>query len=216
MAKELKKIKKITETEVMEYSVSLKTAKDTERYVKRIERIVRTSKEYRDYIDFLRENIDMTKCAFFNNVDNKENRRIKIEVHHEPLTLFYITLAVVNKYIAEAIPLNDLYIADEVMDIHYRNLVGLIPLSKSIHKYVHNNGNMVIPLYLVYGDYQTFMQEYGQYLDDHVYELLETKIAQTKAVKEDSFSMLEKQFTYIEIDGVSLPQKIEQKGNQTA
>lgn len=208
------KIQKISYPEEMDYGVSLSTDKEKNKYIKRIESIVRTSMEYKDYINYLRENVDMTKCAFFNNVDSTDNRKIKIEVHHEPLTLYNIVKIIINKHIAECIPLNDLYISDEVMNLHYMNLVGLIPLSKTVHQVVHNNSDMVVPLYLVYGDYNKFIQEYGDYIDDEIYDVLENKIDKTKNVKEDSFNILEKQFTYLEIDGISLPQKINIGGNK--
>lgn len=210
------KIKKILDTEEMQYSTDLKTSKDVEKYIKRIERIVRASQEYKDYISFLKDNIDMTKCAFFNNIDSKDNRKVKIEIHHEPLTLFYITQTVLNKHIAESIPLNDLYIADEIMELHYNNMVGLIPLSKTVHKTVHNSNELIIPLYMVYGNYQQFVKDYENYIDDNVIDLLERKIEETRTVKEESFSKLDKQFIYIEVDGFNLPSKIDQKGNETA
>lgn len=199
----------IEEVDRMQYSVELKSAKDKTRYIKSIERIIRSSLEYKNYVQFLRDNIDMTKCAFFNNVENgPDSKRVKIEIHHDPLTLFNITETVLNKYIAEGIPLNDLYIADEVMENHYLNRVGLIPLSKTIHEMVHKSDKIFIPIHLVYGRYKEFFEMYGEYMSDHLFDLLENKILQTKALKEDSFKALDVEFVYLEVDGFTLPQKI--------
>ena len=138
----------------MEYNVYLNTERDKEKFIKRVEKVVRSSMEYRDYIAFLKEYVNMNHCAFFNNVENAQGSRVRIEIHHEPLTLFDIVKVVVNKHIDEGIPLNDLYISDEVMNLHYTNQVGLIPLSKSIHQIVHNSNEIIIPITLVFGDYK--------------------------------------------------------------
>ena len=118
----------------------------------------------------------MNHCAFFNNVENVQGSRVRIEIHHEPLTLFDIVKTVLNKYLEEAIPINDLYIADEVMELHYKNQVGLIPLSKSMHQIIHNSNEFVIPLNLVYGEYRQFLEDYNDYLDEDVLDKIERKI----------------------------------------
>ena len=110
------------------------------------------AEEYRDYIAYLKEYVDMTHCAFFNNVENSQGSRVRIEIHHEPLTLYDIVKTVVNKHIDEGIPLNDFFIADEVMLLHYTNKVGLVPLSKSVHQIIHNSNELIIPLDLLLVD----------------------------------------------------------------
>ena len=117
--------------EDMEYTVTLNNAKDKVKFIKRCERTIRSSMEYRDYISYLKEYVDMNHCAFFNNVENGNGNRVRIEIHHEPFTLYDITNVVLNRFLKDGIPLNELYIADEVMKLHYENMVGLIPLSKS-------------------------------------------------------------------------------------
>lgn len=193
----------------MEYSVVLNTERDKEKFIKRIENVVRASMEYRDYIAYLKEYVNMNQCAFFNNIENAQSSRVRIEVHHEPFTLFDIVKVVVNKFIEEAIPLNDLYIADEVMELHYNNKVGLIPLSKSIHQIVHNSNEIVIPLNLVYGDYKSFLEEYNDYLDEELLDKLERKINQTKTIKQEMLDKLSPSYVYVEVDGYLLPKKVE-------
>lgn len=193
----------------MEYSVVLNTERDKEKFIKRIENVVRASMEYRDYIAYLKEYVNMNQCAFFNNIENAQGSRVRIEVHHEPFTLFDIVKVVVNKFIEEAIPLNDLYIADEVMELHYNNKVGLIPLSKSIHQIVHNSNELVIPLNLVYGDYKSFLEEYNDYLDEELLDKLERKINQTKTIKQEMLDKLSPSYVYVEVDGYLLPKKVE-------
>ena len=193
----------------MEYNIYLNTERDKEKFIKRIEKVVRSSMEYRDYIAFLKEYIDMNHCAFFTNVENGQGSRVRIEIHHEPLTLFDIVKVVVNKHIEEGIPLNDLYISDEVMNLHYTNQVGLIPLSKSIHQIIHNSNEIIIPIKLVFGDYKKFLDEYSDYVDDDILDKLERKINETKTIKKEMFNKLDPSYVYVEVDGYSLPKKVE-------
>lgn len=192
----------------MEYTITLNTEKEKEKFIKRIEAVVRGSMEYRDYVAYLKEYVNMTHCAFFTNVENAQGSRVRIEIHHEPLTLFDIVKTVVNKYIEEAIPLNDLYIADEVMELHYVNKVGLIPLSKSIHQIIHNSNELTIPLQLVYGDYKAFVEEYEEYLDETILDKLEMKVFEAKNINKSMIDKLNPEYVYVEVDGFSLPQKV--------
>ncbi len=202
--------KNLKTPETMEYTVLFNTDKDKEKYIKRLEKMIRSSLEYRDYINFLKEYVDMNKCAFFNNVQNDESTKVRIEIHHDPLTLFDIVKIVVNKFIDDGIPLNDFYISDEVMRLHYENQVGLIPLSKTIHQLVHNSNDIFIPLNLIYGDYSKFIEDYYDYLEPEMLFKIETKVAQSKNVQKEQFEkILNPEFTYVNVEGFELPRKME-------
>ena len=184
----------------MEYSVYLNTDKDKDKFIKRCERIIRSSTEYRDYISFLKEHVDMDRCAFLNAVSAADSKRVKIEIHHEPFTLYDITAVVVERFMDSDMELNELMIADEVMELHYNNEVGLIPLSKTIHEVVHNSTKLVIPLNMVYGQYTNFLKDpkYEPYVED-LYSKLEKKIDATKNLTKESFDAITKEFTYLDI-----------------
>ena len=189
--------------EEMEYFVFINSDKDKVKFIKRCEKVIRSSNEYRDYVAFLKENIDMDKCAFWKNVSSENSKRVKIEIHHEPFTLFDIVSVVVERFLDQGYPLNDLLIADEVMELHYANMVGLIPLSKTIHQIVHNSTKIHIPLNMVYGDYTSFLtsEKYEPYVDE-LFEKLEIKINETKNLTESNFDDLRKEFTYLEMKDV--------------
>ena len=205
-----KKIKndKYSKPDDMEYTVYLDTDRDKDKFIKRIERQIRSSNEYRDYILYLKDYVDMTKCAFFNNVENAEGTKVRIEIHHEPLTLYDIVKIVINRFIDECIPLNDLYIADEVMEIHYNNMVGLVPLSKSVHQIIHHGNDIIIPLSLVFGDYSSFIEKYNDYLDDAIIDKIERKINEARLFNSSMVDKLTPEYVYVEIDGYQLPKKV--------
>lgn len=200
--------------ESMEYSVVFRNEKDRVNFIKRrCEKAIRTSMEYKDYIAFLKDYCDMNRCAFFQKINTKESRRIHLEIHHEPFTLYDYCEAVLDRFIAEGKEINALLIADEVMELHYQNNVGLIPLSKTMHQAYHNNEKFIIPLTMVYGEYKSFLDKYDDYMSDdlseRLYTKLESKIQDTKNVTEETFDCLRKQFTYLDMKDVDLPQKVE-------
>lgn len=207
-----KKVKKISKLQHVDYYVDLDTDKQKIKFIKRVESIVRSSMEYRDYVRFCKENMDMNSCIFLANVSQDKTRgrkRISIELHHDPFTLMDIVWTVVNKYEEEGLPINDLMIADEVLELHYLNMVGLVPLSKTMHQMVHNSDKIKIPLYLVYGEYSGFIEKYGDYMEPELMDKLESKVNFTKSVTKEDFDAIQKEFTYLEIDGVDDIEKIE-------
>lgn len=208
MGKRAIKINKLLTPEQYEYSVSIENDKAKKKFIDRVEKIIRSSKEYKDYVAFLKEYVDMSRCAFFKNVSNKDTNKIKIEIHHEPFTLYSIVSAAVDRWTAEVVPLNDLYLADEVMELHYANKVGLVPLAKTIHQVVHNSFGFIIPLTIVSGNYIEFAKEYNEYIN---IDVLEQKINETKMVNGNSYDLLDVEFEYVEVDGFILPKKIEKQ-----
>lgn len=192
----------------MEYSVSLRTEKDRNKFIKRIESLIRSSKEYKDYIRFLKEHMDLNSCVFFQAVSPEENKRFRVELHHEPFTLYDYVSVVLDKFIDEGLPLNDLLIADEVMELHYNNQVGLVPLSKTIHRLVHESVKVMVPLNMVYGNYDEFLEKYKKYIPDYLYDKLEDKLRKTSQLTPESFDALTQEFRYVEVEGVGTPEKL--------
>ena len=211
MKKDLIDVLVIDKPQDMEYQLTISNEREKTKIVKRIERIIRGSTEYKDYIAFLRENVGMDACAFFNNINKDTSKSLRIEIHHVPFTLFDITKIIVNKYMEEGLPLNELLMAEEVMKVHYSNMVGLIPLSKTLHLMVHgeNAEKVVIPAYMIFGNYKKFIEEYGDYMNDEDFKKIERLIQRTKEIKESDYKFLEQHYDYIEVDGFKIPERIE-------
>lgn len=156
------KINSLPEFDIEDYDLS--NPKELNNYFKSIERICRNSHTYKKFIDFLREQVDMVKCSFYENVNNIDTFSIKIHIHHAPLTLYDIVTTVYSKRLCNHEPLSELMIAKEVMWVHYNMMVGLIPLSETVHELVHQ-GMLFIPLNKVFGIYKNFVSMYGLYMD---------------------------------------------------
>ena len=179
--------------------------------VKTIETYVRSSLEYKDLIKYLKDYIDMNQCEFFQNFDGSQKPGL-IQIHHEPFDLFSITQIVMNRQEKELGYINELQVAEEVMRLHYRGLVGLIPLSVTAHELVHD-GKLIVPLNCVYGKFVQFVKEYYDYIDDVLLVMLNEKIEQTKNLKAEDMSILSVRYIYTDVDGYNLPliQPIEEK-----
>ena len=179
--------------------------------IKTIETYVRSSLEYKDLIKYLKDYIDMNQCEFFQNFDGSQKPGL-IQIHHEPFDLFSITQIVMNRQEKELGYINELQVAEEVMRLHYRGLVGLIPLSVTAHELVHD-GKLIVPLNCVYGKFVQFVKEYYDYIDDVLLVMLNEKIEQTKNLKAEDMSILSVRYIYTDVDGYNLPliQPIEEK-----
>ena len=215
MAKKGEFIKKLklNKPKVCEDSIPVPgNAKDRDKLIKRIEREIRSSMEYRDYIQYLKQHVGLDSCVFFQNITNSgKKKRITIELHHEPFTLYDYVNVVLQKYIDTGMEIDDLLIADEVLELHYSNLVGLVPVSKTAHQMIHNSDKLLVPLNMCYGQYSKFLEDYDQYITDDmgIYFKLEKKVDMTNNLTPESFDAIKKEFTYLDIDNVDDVEKME-------
>ena len=166
---EIIKIDDMPYFDIMEYD--LMDEKDFKHYIIDIKREIHNSIEYRRMVKFMREFMDMDRCAFYENVTNAETFRIKIEIHHHPFTIEDIIRIVVKKRMACGEDLDIDSVAYEVMFLHYNGLVGLIPLSATVHELVHNK-YLFVPLDRVYGYWEDFYNMYFEYMDEGLIELV--------------------------------------------
>lgn len=176
--------------------------KEREKYINDLERHVRSSYEYRNMVQYLREYMNMNSCAFIPNVTNEVNRKIKIELHHFPFTLRDICVTILNKRIKNNEMLTIESVAYEVMFVHYSLMVGLIPLSETVHQLVHSQ-YIFIPTDKVYGYYKNFVKTYNDYIDPELLDKLDELERLTIAgTYNDSYKeVLEKKYITIDMEG---------------
>ena len=150
------------------YSVNdydLYDEKDRKKYIEDVKRDVRSSYEYHAMVAFLKENMDMRRCSFLENVENYGNGcKVRIELHHHPFTIDDIIHIVLEKRIQMHEAIDVELTSKEVMYLHYNLMVGLIPLSQTAHEAVHNN-YIFIPNEKVYGNYKKFVNLYYNFID---------------------------------------------------
>ena len=168
-------IKRNVEFDVFDLDVSfvqVETEEDiSEKVISCIEKMVRKSLEYRSYINYLKSEVNLTRCSLLEGLDVNE-AKFSLEFHHYPLNLYEITSAIATKMVKnleDGEYLSCFAVADQVMKEHYKNKIGLVPLSATLHKMAHNKA-IFIPYDKIYGKYEEFVKEYGEYLPDDVQE----------------------------------------------
>lgn len=183
------------------YDFDLNDEKSFKKYIQTVEKTVRSSYEYRALVQFLREYMDMNQCAFYQNVSNSDTTKVRIEIHHEPLSLYDICLIVYNKRVAYNEPLDEEYVAKEVMYLHYNLMVGLIPLAETVHQLVHAQ-YLFVPTTAVLGKYREFVDRYKAYMLPEQLEALENIEEATKVYDNDDVKLLlSKNYIYVDMSG---------------
>lgn len=150
----------------------LSNPKDFERFIKDVKSEVRGSFEYREMVKYLRNNAGMDRSGLSPDISNTDSKHIKIEIHHTPFTLEDIVRTVYEKRLFYHQDLSLEMVAKEVMECHYKCIVGLYPLTATEHELTHN-GYLFIPPSNVFGRYDLFMKEYEQFLDPNDKETIE-------------------------------------------
>jgi hypothetical protein len=143
------------------------------KFIKYLEKIVRRSFEYKTYIGFLKNELNLTKCTFLPGVDINEIKAVGLEFHHYPYTLFDITSIVLDEHmlVRGEKHINPFKIAEEIMQLHYQNYIGLVPLTQTIHELVHS-GKVFVNLDYVFGNYNKFINLYSGAMSDNYKQMM--------------------------------------------
>ena len=176
--------------------------KDREKYIVDLERHVRSSFEYRQMVQYLRDYMNMNSCAFIPNISNETSRRVRIEIHHSPFTLRDICCVILNKRMKNGEMLTIESVGYEVMFVHYSLMVGLIPLSETVHELVHTQ-YLFVPTNKVYGYYKAFVQTYYNYIDTELLDKLDEleKLTIAGTYNDTYKQVLEKKYITIDMEG---------------
>ena len=131
--------------------------------IKNIEKVVRYSYHYKILIYYLKNFMDLSKCAYYEGYSMSNG--LGVELHHSPITLYEYVYAVTNKHLKQKGYYKINEVAKEVSKLHYSFKVGLVPLNPTAHKLVHA-GELKIHPDIVKGDWESFMIEYQDWVSD--------------------------------------------------
>lgn len=147
--------------------LDLSDPKVRDQFIKGIERRVRRSKLYKAYIDYLKNDLKLNKCAVLGNIESEVKSKTKIEMHHGPIFTLYDICNIVlekNLQLKNTDKINTFDLAAEVLDLHRRKLVQTVMLSESVHKSMDNPAIApFLSLDQTFGDLYGFVKEYHQY-----------------------------------------------------
>lgn len=153
--------------EIPEINVNGYFDKITPKLIKAIEKTCRSSYEYSRFIDFLKNNLAVDRCTYFEGYNLANG--FSLEFHHHPLTLFDIVETICYKQMEESEnkEISDMMVCKEVMEVHFAFMVGLIPVNPTIHEAIHS-GKIFCHPGLVLGDWKEFLLKYDKFISDRV------------------------------------------------
>ncbi len=159
------------------YSLPMETEdfpdeKTLNKFIHTCERLIRTSPEYRIWSNYVREVLGFYSCAITGEIHSQT----KVEIHHHPISLFTIVKGVVLQKVANQTKMTSLAISLEVLELHYTDRVGYIPLVSSLHEKFHN-GFLQIPIEFTKGNFNAFIKDYSGFLEDDDLERLSSRLA---------------------------------------
>lgn len=175
----------------------------TEKVISYLEKEVRGSYEYQSYIKYLKDELDLTKCSLLPGIDQKEDS-VSLEFHHYPLNLYEITEAVATSLLSdleEGESISCFDISEKVVEEHYKNNVGLVPLTTTLHKMAHNR-SIIIPISKVNGNYKNFIKKYKESIPEDIQErIIEAEInSESDDAKLYNQTKLEKNITHYNVE----------------
>lgn len=149
--------------------------KKLHKFIRSCESLIRHSPEYKLWTSYIREVLGESSCT----VTGELHQQTHVDIHHHPFSLYAITKAIINKLIINKDGFCSFDIATKVIELHYENRVGYIPLVSSIHEKYHN-GFIQLPMELVKGDWRFMYDNYIQYLDDEDVGTINSRLSISK------------------------------------
>jgi len=170
--------------------------------IKRIEAELRGSRGYYRLFQYLKKNCGMMTDGFNTNFESGIGG-MRIELHHTPFTLFEITKIVCNRHLLEHGFADEFDVGEEVVLLHWKNLVGLYPLSPTSHELVHSNCMDIHPA-IVRGNWKTFVSMYEQFFPNDLLEKLGELERWTNVPTDRIPAILQPKYTFLQYDGIPM------------
>lgn len=145
---------------------------DYKKFVKNAEMLIRRCNEYKLWRNYIIDVLQINTCM----ITNESVDQVTIEVHHHIPSLYTLVCALVNKKIESEEEFCSFDIAQEAIELHFKNKLGYVTLLKSMHEKFHN-GFLTIPVNFVKGDYNHFISEYSKYLDEIDIDKIQARLA---------------------------------------
>lgn len=148
------------------------------KFIKNTKKIIRASKAYRRYTEMLLDNYTaLTHDIILSNITSAN---AKIEFHHYPLSLDDIVDIVASYHIMKKEKVTSFSVAQEIMELHYKNNIGLVPLTTMNHQLAHG-GSLFISEKQIFGNWKAFVEKY----DSAISSNLRAKLNKLSQMTED-------------------------------
>ena len=145
---------------------------DYKRFLKNVEMLIRRCNEYKLWRNYIIDVLQINTCM----ITNESIDQVTIEVHHHIPSMFTLVSALVNKHIEEHEDFCTFDIAQEAIELHFKNKIGYVTLLRSIHEKFHN-GYLTVPIDMVKGDFNHFIEKYSKFLDEGDIDTIQSRLA---------------------------------------
>jgi hypothetical protein len=167
---------KVLSSDVSPYVLGLRRdnieqEKEFNKFIRSCESLIRQSPEYKLWVEYIRATYNCHVCS----LTGEQNHETRIDIHHHPFSLYSITKGVINKCIVNEDSFCSFDISTKVIELHYENRVGYIPIVRSLHEKFHN-GFLQIPIEFIKGDWNFLHDNYLDYLSDDDTDVIKARM----------------------------------------
>lgn len=145
---------------------------DYKKFIKGCERLIRSCLEYKLWKNYIIDVLQLNECM----ITHEKIDDVTIEVHHHVPSLYILVSALVNKHIENNEKFCSFDIAQEAIELHFKNKIGYVTLLRSMHEKFHN-GKLGIPISLIKGDYRYFLNNFSKFIDEADLEKIDERLA---------------------------------------
>jgi len=142
------------------------------KFIRNCERLIRSCIEYKQWKNYIIDVLGVNTCM----ITDERIDECSIEVHHHVPSLYVLTSALINKKVEMEEEFSTFDIAQEAIELHFKNKIGYVTLIKSMHEKFHK-GFLNIPISLLRGDYEYFIREYSGYVDDEDMDVIHRRLS---------------------------------------
>ena len=142
------------------------------KFIRNCERHIRSSLEYKQWRNYIIDVLGIQTCM----ITNERMDQCTIEVHHHLPSLFVLVKSIINKKMDEEDEFSTFDISLEAIKYHFENKVGYTTIIKSMHEKFHN-GFLSIPVNVIKGNYQSFIEEFSSHIDDEDLDTIQQRLS---------------------------------------
>lgn len=126
------------------------------RFAENVVKNFRSMKVYSHYKAYLYD-IGLDRCQILGNITND---MAKIEMHHNGLTIFDLTIIITTHLLNVNGKTTTFEVINHLRHAHINNEVPIVMLCKTMHQLEHNDDNFYIPIQMTFGHWDRFLEKY--------------------------------------------------------
>lgn len=157
---------------------------EQKKFIKNVESLVRRSIEYRLWKNYIIDVLQINICS----ITKEKIDEVSLEVHHHIPSLFVLVSAILNKKMDNDEEFSTFDVAVDAIELHFKNMIGYTLLINTMHEKFHA-GYLRVPIELIKGNYQRFLDDYSKYIDEEDLEKILSKLSIKQCdIKDDQWT----------------------------